>query len=69
MTDQPRSGLTSDEDRVVALEPQELRDAVAFLMLNVTNEPATAMELFLRWCVAHDDEVRAGASAHHLDQA
>jgi hypothetical protein len=69
MTDQPRSGLTSDEDRAVPLEPQELRNAVAFLVLSVTNDPDTAMESFVRWCMAHDDEIWAGAAVQHLDQA
>jgi hypothetical protein len=67
MTDQPRSGLTAGEG-AVALESEELRDAVAFLVLSVAHDPDAAMESFLGWCVAHGDEIRAEASTQHLDQ-
>jgi hypothetical protein len=42
-----------------AMEPVEVREPLAFLLLSVEADPAHAMQPFLEWCMEHREAIRA----------
>jgi hypothetical protein len=49
--------MMADED----MEPVEVREPLAFLLLSVEADPANAMQPFLEWCLEHREAIRATA--------